>query len=99
MFFNAAVNKASGLFGRHSRIVLLVSQLAIKIGKVNRNDLNFQATKVKINTLLRLVRSYTSGQYKSIPWKTMATILGAFVYFVNPFDLDSGCGASDWAYR
>ncbi len=87
VFFKAAVNKASGLFGRHNRIVLLVSQLAIKIGTINRSDLNFQAAMVKINTLQRLVRSYTSGQYKTIPWKTMATILGAFVYFVNPLDL------------
>jgi len=87
VFFNTAVNKASGLFGRHSRMMLLVSQLAVKLGRVNKQDLSFQAAQGKINTLVRLVRSYTSGQYRAIPWKTMATILGAFVYFLNPFDL------------
>jgi uncharacterized membrane protein YkvA (DUF1232 family) len=87
VFFNTAVNKASGLFGRYSRMMLLVSQLAVKLGRVNKQDLSFQAAQGKINTLVRLVRSYTSGQYRAIPWKTMATILGAFVYFLNPFDL------------
>jgi len=87
VFFNTAVKKASGLFGRYSRMVLLVSQLAVKLGRVNKQDLSFQAAQGKINTLVRLVRSYTSGQYRTIPWKTMATILGAFVYFLNPFDL------------
>ncbi len=87
IFFQAALNKASGLLGRHGRIVALLSQLTMKISKVNRQDLSFQAAREKVGVMARLVKSYSQGHYKAIPWKTMATILGAIIYFVNPFDL------------
>lgn len=37
--------------------------------------------------LLRLVRAWSSGDYRRIPWKALVTILGAVLYFVNPLDL------------
>jgi uncharacterized membrane protein YkvA (DUF1232 family) len=87
LFYQAALNKASGLLGRHGRIALLLSRLVMKISTVDRKDLNFHAAKEKIAVMTRLTKSYSSGQYKAVPWKTIATILGAFIYFVNPFDL------------
>lgn len=87
IFYQSALQRASGLFGRHGRVALLLSQLAMKLGRMNRNDLSFTAAKSKLDVLVRLVKAYTKGQYKSISWKTIATVLAAFIYFVNPFDL------------
>ena len=87
IFYQSALRKASGFFGRHGRIAMLLSQLAMKMGRMNRNDLSFTAAKSKLDVMVRLVKAYTTGQYKSIPWKTIAAILAAIIYFVNPFDL------------
>ncbi|HRJ29607.1 MAG TPA: DUF1232 domain-containing protein [Cyclobacteriaceae bacterium] len=87
IFYQSALQLASGLFGRHGRVALLLSQLAMKMGRMNKNDLSFTAAKSKLDVMVRLVKAYTKGQYKGIPWKTIATVLAAFIYFVNPFDL------------
>lgn len=87
LFYRTALNRASGLFGRHTRIAMLLSQLAIKLSKANKKDLSFQVVRLKIGVLTRLISSYTKGQYRNIPWKAVAAILGSFIYFVNPLDL------------
>lgn len=38
-------------------------------------------------TLIRLVRAYISGKYRSVPWETIIWAIAAIIYFVNPFDL------------
>lgn len=54
---------------------------------MNKNDLSFRKVKSKLDVLVRLIKSYTNGGYRNIPWKTIAMILAAIIYFVNPFDL------------
>lgn len=38
-------------------------------------------------TALRLLRSWRSRRYTSVPWRTVVALLGALVYFVNPLDV------------
>ena len=40
-----------------------------------------------LGTLIRLVRAYFNGQYREVPWETIAVALGAVIYFVSPVDL------------
>lgn len=42
--------------------------------------------KEKINVFMRMARAYVLGQYRFVPWKTMATLLAALIYFLNPVD-------------
>jgi uncharacterized membrane protein YkvA (DUF1232 family) len=37
--------------------------------------------------MIRLVRAWIKGEYKDVPWETIVWIIGAIIYFVNPFDL------------
>ena len=37
--------------------------------------------------LFRLVWAWVTREYTEVPWKTLLWILGAIVYFVNPFDV------------
>jgi uncharacterized membrane protein YkvA (DUF1232 family) len=87
VFYYTALNRASGFMGRYGRISLLLSQLAMKVRKMDKKDLSFQGARAKVDVLMRLTRSYAKGNYRAIPWKAMASVLGAFVYFINPFDL------------
>ncbi len=86
-FFFNSIKNSSRYFRRNDRIVMLLARLIARINRVSNGDLNFRPVKEKINVLIRLVRAYANGQYRLIPWKVIASVLAAFVYFINPFDL------------
>ncbi len=53
----------------------------------------------KAKAITRLLRSYVDGSYRDVPWKTVAALSGAIVYFVSPADaipdLIPGIGFAD----
>ena len=86
-FFDLALSKASGILGTRGRLVLLLTKLGMKLKSVSWKDVNAAAAKEKLLVLGRISRAYASGQYREVPWKTMAMIVAALVYFVMPIDL------------
>jgi len=40
----------------------------------------------KARAIIRLLKAYASGHYRDVPWKTVAALSGAVVYFVSPVD-------------
>jgi len=40
-----------------------------------------------IKLMISLITDYAKGNYKEVPWKIMAAITGAVVYFVSPIDV------------
>ena len=36
--------------------------------------------------LIRLVRAWAAGEYRKLGWKSLAVIVGALVYFLDPLD-------------
>ncbi|EMR02101.1 YkvA family protein [Cesiribacter andamanensis] len=50
--------------------------------KVNFKDFFFHLT-----TFQRLLRAYARKEYPSLPWKSLLSIIGAILYFINPLDL------------
>ena len=39
-----------------------------------------------LGTFLRLVRAWSKGEYRLIPWRSMAMVIGAVLYFLSPLD-------------
>jgi uncharacterized membrane protein YkvA (DUF1232 family) len=37
-------------------------------------------------SFIRLLRSWATGKYQAAPWKSVALIIGAILYFVSPLD-------------
>lgn len=37
-------------------------------------------------TFLRLIKAWATGKYRQMPWKSMAMVIGAVLYFVSPID-------------
>jgi uncharacterized membrane protein YkvA (DUF1232 family) len=54
---------------------------------MNWNKVSFTPAKYKLGVFSRMVTAYASGKYRSVPWKTIMTILAAIIYFLNPLDL------------
>jgi uncharacterized membrane protein YkvA (DUF1232 family) len=40
-----------------------------------------------ITTLIRMVRAYVKGEYREVPWESIAIAIGALIYFLSPIDL------------
>ncbi|KMQ73173.1 YkvA family protein [Marinobacter subterrani] len=40
-----------------------------------------------IKLMFSMIRDYWYGNYRSVPWKTIAAIAGALVYVMNPLDV------------
>lgn len=38
-------------------------------------------------TAVALVRSYTKGEYREIPWQSILLMIGGLLYFLSPIDL------------
>jgi uncharacterized membrane protein YkvA (DUF1232 family) len=87
VFFDRALSSAAHLSGNAGRITLLLGRLAKKMTTVNWNNVSVASAKEKLSVFSRMASAYVSGRYRTVPWKTIMTMLAAIIYFLNPFDL------------
>jgi uncharacterized membrane protein YkvA (DUF1232 family) len=87
VFFDRALNSAAHLSGKAGRITLLLGRLGKKMTTVNWNKVSVASAKEKLSVFSRMASAYVSGKYRTVPWKTVMTILAAIIYFLNPLDL------------
>jgi len=87
IFFQRALQQASGILGRKNRLLGLVTQLIYKSQNVNWKNVSTNSVKSHISVFGRLSKAYALGHYRDISWKTMLLVVAAIIYFVNPFDL------------
>lgn len=85
-FFTSSLVKAAGLHNRYGRIAVLLVKLTAKISQTNWKDVKATGMKEKISLFMRMANAYVAGKYRVIPWKAMALLLVALIYFLNPFD-------------
>src|SRR5690554_4234279 len=64
---------------------LLARQKAIE-EKV-RGSGRLQRFTTDVRLMFSLIRDYWRGDYRAIPWKSIAAIAGALLYVLNPIDL------------
>ncbi|HDH96333.1 MAG TPA: DUF1232 domain-containing protein [Proteobacteria bacterium] len=55
--------------------------------KVARVPGAFNRMVNQLKLLFEMIKDYWNGNYKEVPWLTIATIVAAVIYFINPFDL------------
>ncbi len=65
--------------------VLLERQKAIESKVKGSGRLSRFSTDIRL--MFALVRDYWRGEYRDIPWKSIAAIAGALLYVLNPLDL------------
>lgn len=64
---------------------LLERQKAIEDKVKNSGKLKRFGTDIHL--MFSLIRDYWRGDYRAIPWKSIAAIAGALLYVMNPLDL------------
>jgi len=73
--------------GKPGRLVLLLSQLALKLKEINWASVSRMEIKDKLFVFGRLIKAYALGTYREIPVKNLVLIVAALLYFINPLDL------------
>jgi uncharacterized membrane protein YkvA (DUF1232 family) len=86
-FFAFALRKAALAAGKPTRLLLILSQLTVKLKDVNWKQASFASAAEKFGVMGRLIRAYATGQYREVEWKTVLYIIAALIYFINPIDL------------
>lgn len=47
----------------------------------------FSKQKDKLKVLLEILKAYHKGQYRNIPWRSIAAITFTLLYIINPIDI------------
>lgn len=58
-----------------------------KIENKFRNNESMSGYLAKAKSMFGLIRDYWNGNYRRVPWKTIAAVAGALLYVLMPLDL------------
>ena len=87
ILFNVFVGRAAKLLGKPFKVVTVLNEAADKLSdKENKTNKFHQLFEVAL-TLVRLVRSFISGEYREISTSTIVSGLAVLLYVLSPIDL------------
>jgi uncharacterized membrane protein YkvA (DUF1232 family) len=86
VFYNSSLKKASRISTNAVGILTLLKGVLKKIQAEGKSTV-LQSISSKIMTLGKLLKFYSTGDYRAIDLKNVVIIITAFVYFLSPIDL------------
>ena len=81
--FNSAVSSAKRLIKHPAQLREVIEDALIKMKK---HSAAIREIAAEFQIILRLVKSWLSGDYKDISIKAIGILIAAILYFLNPFD-------------
>lgn len=85
--FNVFIGRATKLLGKPFMVVTALNEVADKLADKESKTNKFQQLFDVALTLVRLVRSYVSGEYRAISTSTIVSGLAVLLYVLSPIDL------------
>ena len=85
--FSLFVNRAAKLLGKPFKVITVLSEAADKLADEQSKDNKFRQLFTSAFTLVRLVRSYATGEYRQIQTSTIVAGLAVLLYVLSPIDL------------
>ena len=67
-------------------IVVMCIMICLIITTISMLNSFLACDKDKIQLMIDMIGDYINGNYKNIPWKTIASIAGALLYIIIPID-------------
>jgi uncharacterized membrane protein YkvA (DUF1232 family) len=83
--FAQAVKSAKSYVGDPERLRALFREAAKEVVSLPKDP--FKETWPYLQTMLRLIRAYSRGEYRNVTESTLVVIVAAIIYLVNPLDL------------
>ncbi len=85
IFFKRA-NIGAVRYARNTRSLMgLIREALDKSGGLS--GANIAAFREQLGIVARLLKAYTSGEYRQLPWKTLIRVIAVLIYFVSPIDI------------
>lgn len=85
--FSMFMNRASKLLGKPFKVITVLNEAADKLADEQSKDNKFKQLFTTSFTLVRLVRSYATGDYRQIQTSTIISGLAVLLYTLSPIDL------------
>ena len=85
--FNVFIGRATQLLGKPFKVVTVLNEAANKLTDKENKTNKFRQLFEVARTLVRLVRAYTSGDYREISTSTIVSGLAVLLYVLSPIDL------------
>ncbi len=85
--FKKYQQKAAEVLKDNKRVQSLLNSTRKKLTEVLENNDRLKEFSEKIYVMIRMVKAQLSGEYREFPWRTLAMIVGALIYFVTPLDM------------
>ena len=83
VFLNSAVSSAKRLIKHPDQLRQLIEET---LTKMQKHSTAIREIFADLQIILRLVKAWLAGDYKDISLKSIAILIGAILYFLNPFD-------------
>lgn len=85
--FRKYKDKATEVLKDNDRVNELLAGTRKKISEVLENNDKLKDFSDKIFLMIRMVKAQISGEYREFPWRSLAMIVGALIYFITPIDM------------
>lgn len=86
-YFDQAKKRAGKVLSNKEKLEEVLSATKNRLGEVHLENSKLSKLGQNLRLFLRMVRAYTSGTYKEVPWKSMVAIVAGIIYFLMPLDL------------
>jgi uncharacterized membrane protein YkvA (DUF1232 family) len=57
------------------------------LAKAYRNRAQLRTIWKDLMSICRMLKAWSQGNYKAVPWRTLVLSLATVIYFLNPFDV------------
>lgn len=85
--FRKYKDKATEVLKDNDRVNELLAGTRKKISEMLGNNDKLKDFSDKIFLMIRMVKAQISGEYREFPWRSLAMIVGALIYFITPIDM------------
>ncbi|NML64777.1 DUF1232 domain-containing protein [Hymenobacter sp. RP-2-7] len=85
--FGTFMGRATKLLGKPFKVLTIVNEVADKLADAKSKDNKFKQLFNSALTIVRLVRSYASGDYRELKTTTIISGLAVLLYVLAPVDL------------
>lgn len=87
LIFDKVKYRAMKLLSNRYRLLALITVAGKKLYQLEDRQMVAKEIRDKVFVLGRLLKAFTTGDYKSLPWKSAIAICASILYFVNPADI------------
>lgn len=84
---SAYEKKAEKVLQDEGRVNKIIGSVSSKVRGVAENNDQLKGFVARLRVISRMVKSYISGRYRVMPWKSIVLLVAGLIYFITPLDL------------